>query len=1701
MPIYDPAKRQRFVELGLNPDEYDDPNYGEQTPTNVSTEQQSPTKNAPSKLTSLRQELIRSAPAAAIGIKAASAVAPLTAPIPGVNIIAPLAVGAIAAAGSKMLQDKAFETLAPTEMAKEYTETQQQNFQENPVTSMVGSSLGGLPLLKPSPTVLKEAGRGVSKIIRPSTITPVEKAAIGNIGIGAAVGPAITYGREAISQGTPLPSLNPKELLVDLVTGGMLHQPTKLGKSIGLTSIEAPNDVKKGEGKRYSGKDVRTRDTDEPNTSINTIAPGEELTPRGRVASGLGEYTFKENKKGEAIGAKIDVPMEGTEVGAMRKINKEIEKQNKEKELQKKALAIEEKKMAKALTEGKLLQAEINYAKSKFAKAGMDEKYWDTLPEEDKIRAINEIREANKLAEENKLVDTQKPVDKSVDDGDITYTKSPEEQYIDEAELPIGGKAPNTDSNTIPRKKTLPLLNEVPVKYIGSQETGVPNKPAVKLYNVLEDVKGTNIKKGSTVTAQSLNKAGYKIKVMEQESSSGLRMESEKLAGPKITKVFTERMKQLGLLRGVKIDDTGKVIGANGQEIKGNVDVIKEAFNEVTARVNLRRADADTYPHEILHKWWQVLGESPNKKDREIHAKAQNVISRSKEFSNWIKDLPADSNYRKLTPSQQIEEFIVSGSGKDFTRKLFSTDNKSNLSYAFSEIKSYIKHKLNRADAKDYVNMLSAKLFEDAPISALRPKDSSKSVDVTDVKEGAKEQEGDEFVGGSDINKGEDLAIINTLTGELVKSGRKNFVDLETQKRWTESIDRKILERIASKYNIDANEVGLYEVVDLNKIQDGPLEKFGDKLSEEGVKAQLQFAKNASELDSKFRAGGDEADVLNNAIEMEKAVAAQAKIQKNSNEVFPEDVRKNQEDNTPEIKWLSKEDSSAAKDSPVEESRMIEETAGWKKLIPTRSDLDRIREMDIPEARTFADAFESFEQKLTRFRGEYVNKFQNKLRSVIQLDGLVNNIKNHKDYIKQNTPELSNLVEYLYKKNYGIDVSDLTPPRDELLSTHQELTKLVRYESNKRQHIKHKNDSYNENYIPEMVDPNVLKVLKDSPNSPAAKQYEKDFIEHYKKFDKDKSRTPEEAWKTFLDGFSKNDINIAKQYGPLDKAEGVGLPYSMINKNYMDVMGRYGDRVSRRFAYHDVFEVNPKNVEAYEKIKRNDRVQSVYSDITGNKFYENPKLTTFLGLVRSLKLQTLTGTVDAVTAPFFTAQHFENPFKWTAATINSWKNLRNNIADAWDTGTIRRHMSALEMDNGVDDLLNKVKRARDIISDVTARNFLDQIARGQTMGIGKWAAIDYFEQHKNGKLSKQGEKFFEDFAKDIDWKNAEELTNEQVKEIASRFVEANQGTYDSRGLPRAAIEGGYAPLLSIARWSIEKSNNFIKYAIEPATKGNWTPLLMSFFGMTLGGAAANGIRELLTGRKQKTPTFKELESEYSNMGLAYKMMGMFSAAGHIGMLGDLIKSSLDVTYGKNRPQTINNILVEGLENMTTTTLNFVGAAVTEGISDELVTAYMDQILNDNLQNYRLLSGFLSAKTKEDIDRANKFRDLRVFNTLAGNGISDLRTTFTEDFSDLDMKRFKRTNDPKEAAELLPELINKAIERADGNPERLRRELSKIKRNSYQTMPNPETMPESFTKYLLHLEKTQGKEKAQERLLDYIQRNELNKFKSKSVPRQ
>jgi hypothetical protein len=817
-----------------------------------------------------------------------------------------------------------------------------------------------------------------------------------------------------------------------------------------------------------------------------------------------------------------------------------------------------------------------------------------------------------------------------------------------------------------------------------------------------------------------------------------------------------------------------------------------------------------------------------------------------------------------------------------------------------------------------------------------------------------------------------------------------------------------------------------------------------------------------------------------------------------------EKLSKNQDESG--IKY-SDDDTKGAKELSANPAKVKKQRSA---SIPVfRPEIDKIRSKEGPEAKVAADAMTKFFDELGFNRGNLVNDFQLAVRKLVGLDGVVKPLLNSpKNYLEQDSPVLKSTLQKMYDTRDGKQGIVFSAEEQKVRTEVQRILKKVRDEQRKRQ-INDRNLEDDPNYIPHTSDYQVIKSILENPNSIESKRLKNEFIEYQKAKLMARKLTSEEALKqattnldTMLKGYGSKDIKIASQFGPIDKAEGLGLPNSWREKNLLNSMQRYLDRTARRFAYHDSIETTPGAKDAIELLKGDAEgpVATVINAIEGIQPVTERKRMAIMGVVRAGNLGPLTGVRDFAANFTLGMQHHGDPVQTVRAAISALGSMKENLADAYKTGRIRTHMQDLEWSE-MSSVLSKV---RDVLSDVQGRNWLEQQTRAVAMGMGKFTTLDFFEQLRKGKPSSAAKKWFDDFGEGIDLKKGT-LSKEDLNRIAARYVDSVQGTYDYRGLPKIAMEGSYAPVFSLARWSIEKSNNFTKNVVNPLLNGNPRPFLMSTLGMIVGGAAITELTEAITGRREKTPKVSEIQTaaelgEDTKMAWTYKALGLATSAGYMGMMADVMKGIADKVYGKNKPRWYNNILLDVVNQTANTVGSAYEAAAEEGMSAELAMNVAQAVIEDNLQAYRLIYNKMNSEKKDAIEDSNKMTDLRVFKTLTNEDVTDYSTSeFSDSFKDKDLDTFKETSDINEAAELLPDLVSSAFEKAGDNPEKLKKELIKIKRNSYQTMPNPESMPYSFARYLIFLKRTKGEEAAQERLMDYLTQNSINKAKSEMVP--
>jgi hypothetical protein len=766
------------------------------------------------------------------------------------------------------------------------------------------------------------------------------------------------------------------------------------------------------------------------------------------------------------------------------------------------------------------------------------------------------------------------------------------------------------------------------------------------------------------------------------------------------------------------------------------------------------------------------------------------------------------------------------------------------------------------------------------------------------------------------------------------------------------------------------------------------------------------------------------------------------------------------------------------------------------------SEVDKLKQMS-PVA---GKAAETFLAKLRARRGELEGGFNYAIKKVRKAGNL-------KEYWFQDNDDYRAVVKWRdAMMDKGVEPFALTPVQQKI---NQVVSDSLKQSLDLRESFKTEGDIEGltrgtkgaPNYLPHVMSREASNVLAEHPTSAAADKLYKEFMKYRTEVKGQTAAEAEKHWKTIRDSFNQlEEGNIASRFGAIDKAMGKGLPASMREQNLMDRMGRFNRRFARRVAYHEAIQRNP---EAHEllfnstKGLASTRVgKNVLQDMFGIREHQEATRSALSGVVRAAMLGPLTGAKDVVAGQVLGFQHMglSQVLPAKMAALRDWS---KSYERAIKTGIVREGYGGLESgEGGLKNVQAVLMRSRDVINQVQGRQLLETASRVLNYGEGRYLVLDAFNAIRAGRLDGTKRGFLDDFVPDWQKYKKGEVPTEVIDEAAAKYVESVQGTYDYRGLPEVAMKGTLSPYLSLARWNIEKFNNFTKQVVQPATKGNYKPLLMATLGAFIGGTAVNALVAEVTGRKERTANWDEIANSKEQTGLiAYKLAALASLAGYSGMLGDLVKSGFDARY-KNRVQSFSNPLVDAggtiLEDG-----KFLVQALQEG-DMPAITDVLHLLASDFIQAYRVAIPHLSEEKQKELEDANNRRDLKVWKMGEGLPLADSTMTRPNPLINKDMRQFKETTDVAEAAGLLPTLIDKAIKKATDengmvNPEILKAELSRYKRNSYQTVPSPERSPMAAGQYMDWLSKTQGADVASRRIEDYVRRNAINRAKSSMVP--
>ena len=763
-----------------------------------------------------------------------------------------------------------------------------------------------------------------------------------------------------------------------------------------------------------------------------------------------------------------------------------------------------------------------------------------------------------------------------------------------------------------------------------------------------------------------------------------------------------------------------------------------------------------------------------------------------------------------------------------------------------------------------------------------------------------------------------------------------------------------------------------------------------------------------------------------------------------------------------------------------------------------KSDINRLLDLG-PLGRRVSKAANEAYIKYREFHGKYVDEPIRKLRHLVG---------------GPSTPEAKRVLQYMndIQDNGKSDIV-LTPDEKAAVDVIQHpetgINPRVRAEANKRPGLH--GGKTNFDYIQKGFDRRALDEITQRPESAESKRLEKVFIEDRVKRLGDSVETAKKDFEAIKKGFSKTESSSAEQFGPLDRASGKGLPPEFRSKNLFDLVTHYGDRVSRRLAYHDAIESNPQVTEALKVVGATKPWQRVFRELSGQHNLDDTVMRELLATSKAGMIGTATGLNNLVNAHYLGWPQFT--WKQIATTtIKSYSGFKDNWARTYKNGINRDNFASLEFgDGGLTATLDRIRAVRNFTNKAVGKDALEKTARTVNMGMGRINTVENFEAARIGKANTTQFRWLDNYGERENWRQylkEGRLPEDVIDRMASLFVESVQATYDSRTQTyRALGNSNLSPFLSLSRWSIDRSNRFLKETVTPLVNGDIQPALKATLLTIVGAEAVDEINKLVTKRRNTTPTFKEIAAakdqgaDVTSMYF-YKLASLVSLSSAVGIYGDLFKTAFDVAY-KNRPREINNPAFEMGKNILHTIFDIQEAHSKGELDAGDIPDIISHVLENNLQNWRVLQAQFSTEKQQEIDRANKNKTLRIYKQLKDEPVSDLTGGYhTNPYINKDVKKFKTSLDPAEISEAHKAILTQLATQAQSGKlteKQLEDKLKGLKNIPYNTFPNPSEDLEGFTKYTKFLVDTVGREETTKMLQDYFKNQEVNKIKKELIP--
>jgi hypothetical protein len=645
-------------------------------------------------------------------------------------------------------------------------------------------------------------------------------------------------------------------------------------------------------------------------------------------------------------------------------------------------------------------------------------------------------------------------------------------------------------------------------------------------------------------------------------------------------------------------------------------------------------------------------------------------------------------------------------------------------------------------------------------------------------------------------------------------------------------------------------------------------------------------------------------------------------------------------------------------------------------------------------------------------------------------------------------------------------------------------------------------------YFPHMMNAETREILQH----PGTPEFDK-IKAQWKAFDP--SPEGEARFKKFVEIFG-GDSGSTSHFGALMREAGKGLPKEWIEPDLQQALSNYGSRVAKGAAYHDAIESDPhtmhllgKATDAYGRptqlpsnekplgvfgeLRANKDVQSVMNQIEGKGLADRNDVVQAMNRVATALVL---GPVSEIRDFIGTASmmlKFVGPSELPGLVKHLAEN-RMSVKKAYDVGLARRDMSTLfDLTEAHSKLATQISGFADKLQKTFQTGRLEAYTRAMALSMGEYASKTLVAKAKLGdRLAIQALK---ELNPGTNWEKV------PLQTIAKRMAESARGHYDYSHLPNWANNSSLSPFFRLSRYHIEQTNQFIKFAINPALEGNVTPLVMSLTGGLLAGEAIKSLYELTKNRKLNVADLEEIAKSdrgFTGNGLAtvhyLSTVASYSAIG--GILSDLTKISMDAISGDVKNEGFNYVL----NSVTGRVGEQLAAGISALIDGEPVTEVLPALSKDILRNISQIGQvslanyarlYPASDTGKDFQRARENRDLNVYQKLSGQ-VPGGGPTFTPNYKKQSEEAVRKAETPEELLKVLPGGVKRAVDRnLEGGPEKVQSALQEMSRGKRTILPNPQRNPQETAGFINWYGKVHGQEAMTQRMMDYQKLQGMN----------